>query len=418
MALLGFPLLRTADFFSKETLADSSFAGGSMLLQVVYGSAFAAAAFLLWRNGRQVQRLLPRLNPFLLLMVGWCACTLLWSPYPTVTLKRVVQLVGLVLCGLAICLPATFRLDFRKAAMTVLTTLLALSLLVVLVLPQVGVDESRGYAWRGIFWHKNLLGAASGICLLLWLDAWLERLVSRRAAMTGLAFVLLMLVMSRSSTAVLTALGGCAVYALLRRRELAESNTLPIAALAGVVVALAGAHLFYVFNGRLPGLSELTAPVALLVGKDPDLTGRTELWQYVLVEVARHPLRGLGYGAFWLNVGSPSQYIIDAVNWIPLQAHNGYIDILNELGAIGFAIFVLLLGSHAYLLLALGRYDRSEAALHWALLAIVVVSNFAESTLFNGVLFLNAIFILSSVLVPVSIHRHQQGAIAVSGGRP
>lgn len=408
--LLVFPLIRTTDLFGTETQADASFAAGSSLLQVVFGTLFALAAMLVWRRGHTALRLLPSLNPFLLLLLAWCACTVIWSAYPVVSIKRVVQFAGLVLTGVALCLPGDFATRLRRAALAGLTALLVVSFLVVLIMPSIGVDNVRGAAWRGIFWHKNTMGAGASICLLLWVDALCRRIVSPRTASMALAFVCLMLVMAKSSTALLTAALGVGVYLMaFARHRVAARHGLTLLWLAAGVLALIGVQIFFTWHGRLPMLSELTAPIAALVGKDSDLTGRTDLWQLVMLEVSRHPWQGLGYGAFWLNQGSPSQYIIDAVGWVPLQAHNGYVDILNELGLIGLGLFVLFIVWHIGQLVRLSHRNPGEASLHWSLLAIILVSNISESQLFNGIQFQNSLFILSSVLVSVSL-RHTNGA--------
>lgn len=404
--LVAFPVIRTAALFSTETQADASFASGSALLQIVFGAVFALSAVLLWLHGERALNLLPRLNPFLLLLVAWCACTVLWSPYPVVTLKRVVQFAGLIITGMALCLPHDFPARFRLAALAALTGLLVTSFLVALAIPAIGVDGVRGYAWRGIFWHKNTLGAGASICLLFWVDALCQRLLPARAGWVAIPFVLLMLVMAKSSTALLTATLGCTVYLVaFARQRLMPPHALTVAWLALAAAAALGLHVFFLLHGRLPALNELAVPVAALVGKNPDLTGRTELWHLVMLQAALHPLQGLGYGAFWLNLGSPSQYIIDAVGWVPLQAHNGYVDIFNELGLIGIALVLLLLCWHGFQLLRLSRLAPREAALYWAILAIILVSNFSESQLFNGVQFQNSLFIMSSTMLAASVRR-------------
>src|SRR5690606_36617520 len=121
---------------------------------------------------------------------------------------------------------------------------------------------------------------------------------------------------------------------------------------------LLGLHFFHVVMGRLPEWNEVAGPVAGLFGKSADLTGRTDIWDLVLLEAGKHPWAGIGYGAFWLGMESPSQYIIDALYWIPLQAHNGYLDVYNELGVIGIAILSGFLIVHTVNLVRLLRVDR------------------------------------------------------------
>src|SRR5690606_26979967 len=113
----------------------------------------------------------------------------------------------------------------------------------------------------------------------------------------------------------------------------------------------------------------------------------------------RHPWVGIGYGAYWLGVGSPSQYAIDILNYIPLQAHNGYLDMLNELGIVGVLLLAGLLAVHTRHLVLLMRIDRPEAAFHAAFFVLILIGNISESILFRGVQFEYVWLVCSSIMV-------------------
>ncbi|MCK9509854.1 MAG: O-antigen ligase family protein [Pigmentiphaga sp.] len=406
--VVGFPLIRTIDLFADNTVADETFSEGSRLMQLIMGSAFALAGLLAWHHGRDALHTLRRINPFLLLFCVWAATTILWSPYPVVTLKRSIQLVGVILVGLCLCLPFVRQDYVIKVLCNTLTVLLGLSVVVVVVIPEIGVDSMRDGGWRGLMWHKNTLGMVACFTSLLWVDRLWSRSVHFRTGVFLLLFTVAMVVLSRSATALVSTVIGVAVYMLARRRYLGGVHLLAVLSCAGLALAAVAGLIVFIWYGRLPGALELAAPLFSLLGKSMDLTGRTDLWRYVMLDVARHPVLGIGYGAFWLNIGSPSQYIIDAVNWIPLQAHNGYVDILNEVGAVGFGLFLGLMAWHLVCLVRLSAYDRSAAALHWAMLLLIVVTNFSESEFFRGFTFQGYLFIFSSMLVSAHLGRVRQ----------
>src|SRR5690606_37926710 len=134
---LAFPLIRTHNLFSLNTVADSTLAQGSILMQVVLVPAFLVAGVLVVKYSRLLLPTLWSLNPFLILLIAWCACSVLWSPYPLVSMKRTVQQIGLVLIALTITLPL-IRANYLSAVLLRTTTLLlVVSLLVVLVVPLV-----------------------------------------------------------------------------------------------------------------------------------------------------------------------------------------------------------------------------------------------------------------------------------------
>src|SRR5690606_6362318 len=162
------------------------------------------------------------------------------------------------------------------------TLLLVVSLLVVLVVPLVGIDTLRDNAWRGILWHKNSLGAVAAFCLLTWMAAVLSGKTDFRVGMLGLLFAMTMLVMSKSGTALGSCGSAIAIYFLTDRRGALGKHTLLIAILGLSCIALSGLLVFFVYFGRLPSTASLATPLAFVLGRSPDLTGRADLWQYVM----------------------------------------------------------------------------------------------------------------------------------------
>jgi len=313
--------------------------------------------------------------------------------------------------GLTIAPPVGGRQQLLHTLLGTLMVLMVLSFFVALLLPAVGIDYELGGAWRGVLPQKNTLGAISGLCMVLCVKESRNHYYPRWLCYVGVLFSLFMLVMSKSSTATLVAVMGIAIYLLSRRRYFKDQYDARRLLLILFMLLLLGLHLFYVTEARLPRWDELFAPVGALFNKSSDLTGRTDIWRMVLLEIDKHPDFGLGYGAFWLGEGSLSQSIIDALHWVPLQAHNGYLDILNELGIVGFCIMLGVFVMHIWSLIKLTPIDREEAAIHWGILFLILISNLSESEVFRGVLFQNIFFLYSSTSISarLSLHRMAQG---------
>lgn len=417
---IAFSLL-PGDFNWDHDHQRSSFIEGSLLFQIKFGSLFLTGAWLVWRNRRWTLRLARRINPLLIAMTLYCLCTILWSPYPIVTLKRSVQLIGLILIGIAISPPAVGRHQLIRSILSTLMTLMAFSLVVALTLPHVGVDAGLGGAWRGVLLQKNTLGAISGLCVLCWIKESLGHALPRPICYFGILFSLFMLIMSKSSTSMLVTMLGAGAYLLARRRYLTVESGIRRLLLSLAVIALAGLHAFYVIQGRLPEWNEWFAPFGALLNKSSDLTGRTRIWHMMLLEIQKHPVFGIGYGAFWLGEGSRSHDIINALHWNPLQAHNGYLDILNELGIVGIVLMSGVFIFHMFNLAQLTGIDREEAAIHWGILVPILISNLTESAMFRGVMFQNILFIYSSIAISarLTLHRMQwQETHHLSKGSP
>jgi len=122
----------------------------------------------------------------------------------------------------------------------------------------------------------------------------------------------------------------------------------------------------------------------MLTGKDQTFSGRTAIWAIINEHIAQRPLLGSGYGAYWVeSVTSPSYEVERRLYFYPTEAHNGYLDVINDLGWVGA---ICLLG---YLLtflrqgLRLFKFARAPAALYLALLFEQLIIDLSESRWFS-----------------------------------
>lgn len=378
---------------------------GSLTTKLQWGSLFLLAGILLYRHLPETLLNIRALNPFLAFVLVWCLASSLWSPLPAITFKRAIQLYGLVMIGLSMQLVAQPLKILVNYALYTLTGILILSLVMVVAFPAIGIDYNLGGAWRGALSQKNELGQVAALSILLWqIKACLETVGIKRL-LSGLLLSFLMLVMSKSSTSMIIVLLTSGIFHLLRKRHISSSYSLTRASLVVLCLLTIAVYIFFMQESRLPTWQEAASPIAGLFGKGTDLTGRTDIWQLVWLEIDKHYVLGLGYAAFWLGPDSLSQFVIDALHWIPLQSHNGYLDILNEQGLIGLILTILTLLMHARQLLTLSHLDRQQAAFWTAMLMVVVITNFTESSLFRGFVFQNVLFIFSLVAVSSSNRR-------------
>ena len=383
---------------------DFDFSQGSIATQIEFGSIFLAGAWLAWRHPGWTVLRLRKANMFLLLFVAYALVSLVWSAYPVVSLKRGIQLAGFFLVGVAIAPPVGGSRQVLQILMATLTVLLVISLFVVVLNPRVGIDTMLGNAWRGLFLQKNTTGQAAAICALLWLRECLHpRLLPRSACVAALLFSMFMLVMARSSTSLLVFCIGSCLYMVLRRRYISMRQPGWLISLAVLSVLALAVQVFFTFTGHLPGWDDIAGSIGALFGKDADLTGRTDIWEMVMIEVPRHLALGTGYGAFWLGEGGPSQWIAERLYWMPLQSHNGYLDVVNELGLVGLGLAVCVFLRHAMLLGRLLETDREEAAMHCTIFVLLLIANTTESELFRGTLFYNILFFYSACSVAAQV---------------
>jgi O-antigen ligase len=135
----------------------------------------------------------------------------------------------------------------------------------------------------------------------------------------------------------------------------------------------------------LPGLSGILTPIASITGKDLTFSGRTNIWYVLRLHISQHPLLGTGYEAYWIGPvpTSPSYEMIKMLWFYPTEGHNGYLDVLNDLGYVGLiclmAYFIVYL-RHG---LELMRLEKARGALYLALIFRAFLADMSESHWFS-----------------------------------
>lgn len=409
LVALAFAALPTGLSWNYDVVSESS--DGSWVLRLQWTSVFALAAWVIYKTAGWAVVYPAAKNPFVWLLLAYCVLTVGWSPEPGAVIKRSFQFFGVLLIGLSVA--HLCRHDFVKLLRTGLdglTVILFLSILAGVFVPDIGRESvvSLAGAWRGILDQKNTLGIVSAVSLFFWLV--LQTLAPRRWWVASLSCLVILtcLVMSRSSTSLFLALMSMGLYLSLYRAYI--RTPLAIARLVVVVmmVLTVGLTVFFFQHSRLPLWEELIEPFSALFGKSADLTGRTEIWEYMWLEIEKHWAFGLGYGSFWLGPGSPSQELVSHFYWTPNSAHNGYLEVLNELGVAGFGLFVLMLLNHLVNVIRLVRVDRPKFAFHLSLLAVFLLSNATESTALRILLFLQVVLFMSMAMVNQDLWGHDR----------
>jgi exopolysaccharide production protein ExoQ len=117
-----------------------------------------------------------------------------------------------------------------------------------------------------------------------------------------------------------------------------------------------------------------------LIGKSPDMTGRTDIWKAVLGLIGQRPLQGWGWISYWMPGVKPYEGLIVRDNVTYYEAHNSYLDVWLQLGIFGLLLLVALL---AFTFIKLWRLAvRHTSPLYlWPLLTFValLLQNLTES---------------------------------------
>jgi exopolysaccharide production protein ExoQ len=344
-----------------------------------------SAGLLLWRLARSL-RLLRELNPFLIAALGLAAASVLWSVAPQFTITRVTRFATVMMVGMCLALFGWTPGRFGQIMRSALTVICGASILMVWLDPLHAIHQSdqldmKG-AWYGITLGKNVLGSLAGSAVLVWLHGILTKETRLICGLAGLCLGLACLLGSRSSTSIMDATFAAIFMLLLMKPPGALKRSMPflVGAFAAVVLVYALAVLDLV-----PGLSSLLLPVEALTGKDLSFSGRRNIWFILIDQIHQHPWFGLGFGAYWTGAvpSSPSYEMLWRLWFYPSEGHNGYLDVINELGWAGglllFGYFIRYLRDA----LKLMRTQPQLAALYLALVFRGFIADMSESHWFS-----------------------------------
>lgn len=288
-----------------------------------------------------------------------------WSIAPDITIRRTIALSFTGLFSLYLAARFSWRQLLNLLA-AVFLVLAVGSYISVLVAPGWAVHATiHPGAWKALWFEKNGLGQIMTWGVLACASAALLTPARRPLWMFAALLCAGLVLFSTSKTSLLGLMlvaGGLTGVAGLRRGGLLAVATLWLG-LTAAALAVAVA---------------VFAPELILdaLGKDPTLTGRTDIWASVLRRVEEHPWQGYGYGAFWAVEEGPVGYVRSEVNWEAPTAHNGWLELLLSFGWTGVLLFAVhLTVTAAAALTSLGR----GAHAYWAVLAVAVFVLFSAS---------------------------------------
>ena len=297
--------------------------------------------------------------------------SILWSADMSSSLGLVRGLIRIYLLAIYLAMRYTFKEQIRFIAFALGTTAV-LSIIFPLMPGFTGkhVAAELAGSWSGIFGHKNELGYmmawSAGVSLHIALSESKHRWL--RLAIFGLSICLIIL--SQSTTSLMIVL---TMIALLPLYKLSTNSNykLQLIAISFVLMLLTTGSMLIFFNAdTIVGTS----------GKDLTLNGRTDLWEPVIKQILERPLFGYGYAAFWT---SPFASNIRLTYEWASNSHNGFFEVMLDLGIGGFFIFAI--GLIRYFTMALYRVvflaKKPEDYFPMQMLVLIIILNISEARL-------------------------------------
>ena len=315
-------------------------------------------------------------NWILMAFIFFAAVSLFWSASFIVSSYKVFVL--LLCSAIAAYIGITYPINiFMRKLVLFFIVITVLSYGIVIIFPGVGVhfgDEHTG-AWRGLFFHKNILGIFMALGATIFLTNLFHSKIKFSYRLFYLAFYMLaggLVIQSRSAAGILlfVIMNGSLLIMLVWLKLKNRLNRIHY-----ILIAL-------IFIGLLIAILTNLNFVFGLLNKNSTLTGRVPLWSFLLTGgLPRHPLIGSGFGFPW-SIDPLRLVIKNAIGWgfAPITAHNGFIDMYLHFGLVGIILLsTLLLTGIQRSIRSLITEQTLQSFLPLLLMIFIVFSNLSES---------------------------------------
>lgn len=338
-------------------------------------------------------------NRWLFLLFLYMLVSISWSDYPYVSLKRWIKASGTIVMALVVLTGPSPPEEIESVLRRTIYILIPFSALLVKYYPQLGMKWGRWSGapmWVGTTTGKNTLGALCMISVLFLIWTWAksrkqpERSFDKYETMThavllGLTFWLLKGPGGAySATSVVVLIIGLSTLFMLRHLKTIAN----LRAMACVFLLVLGIAYFVINPMNI---------VISLTGRDETLTGRDEIWDILIPVAMKNPVLGVGYGGYWIEPLQLGPKL--TVN----EAHNGYIDVFIELGAVGLILLAMVIVAFFRKATETFKYDTEWGSFLLTVFLMSLVHNITESSYLKSTMFVWNVLVLLMVAYPEKI---------------
>lgn len=322
-----------------------------------------------WRLALQrLARNWPMLMLLAMLMISG-----LWSIAPEITNPRMLELWQMSCFGLFVATRFTIIQQLKLLSFCFCSGAF-LSLVVAVVFPNAGrhILNHVG-AYKGIYDYKNTLGSIMIMGMVTCSLLEVRSVGGQIYRWGGFGLCFLLMLLSTSKTSLILTFGILALIQFYQNFRWRGRQTVIFFDVMVLVGACASMLVLENWVGLVTGL-----------GKDPTMSGRTKIWGAMLESVAQTPWLGFGRSTFWAEGSALARQAGDSISYryLPPHGHNGYLDLMMDVGVIGLGLFLVsfVIAYRRSLFLAYGS-KRLEDYWPVAFLTFLAMNNMTESFL-------------------------------------
>jgi exopolysaccharide production protein ExoQ len=349
--------------------------GASAAFRLTHFAIYGVVIMLLIGQVARLKQLLAS-APTLIVLLCLPIVSSLWSIDTQETTQRSIAVFGSSLFGIYLATEVSHLRTIKL--LTIAVTLAALlSLCLIALVPSVGITQTEEYfgTWKGAYSHKNGFGQMTALgAVLCALTARFAKDNMRRIALTGFVLNLVLLAGSRSLTAQMLFVF-CFLTLLCAGRIVRFVADQP--GLAFVTSAVLLTLAFIAFS------ADDAAGLLLVFGKDANLSARWPMWQALVPFIEQKFWLGYGYEAFWTDTNYAVSIVAKQLKFRPHYGHNGIIELMLGLGAVGTVLFLFVFGAFLCRSLALLSGAPQHPVYLFAVIFAfaMIIHNTSESTM-------------------------------------
>jgi len=145
--------------------------------------------------------------------------------------------------------------------------------------------------------------------------------------------------------------------------------------------------IFLIFSSEIFGL------IPGYFGKDTTLSGRVDIWDFVWNDIEKQLFLGYGFATYWIMGSSRIEIFASYFEgFVVNSAHNGYLEIILQLGVVGFIFFLFPIIAYVY------RMFKLNNNLAILIFISIMTLNYTESVLFKVGLGITTFYFMATYL--------------------
>lgn len=349
---------------------------------VWFGTIYLLAYLFLVLKGKQILFALSK-DPILLMLIVLSGMSYFWSVAPDITFASTRSL--LVQYTIVGYLAITYGLrQIIRFLSKILGATGILSLLYILFLPNLAVRpikhgmEGSG-AWQGIFPHQSVLATTMALAIISIVFVLIMEPAKRKPkplllSLSTIGICAYLLLFCGAKTAIVGCLASFAILPFFFLKKIRGIGSRNLVFLSLAATFCIGIPLLY---------SARDIIIVEVLGKNPTLSGRSYLWEYMMPQVWERPF-GHGLDAYWHN-SDLVRRVYATLRYPYGNSHSNYVDMLIGVGIPGLILIGLFAVNLVRKSLTLAITHRRMEYI-WVLQILVLISIAAYSDTFMGYL--------------------------------